>query len=241
LSPEGNQYIKNPNSTITYLTGPNANKSVLTDPSGLEYTLNPDGTRKYLVDPSTTELPKPSAQQVINNLVDGNAKIVTTNGNTYIVYTDPIGKNFAVPATKTPDGLIFTDSTGTPYFISSQTGSKPLQISTDSIGNQYVINSDGTLTIIKKAPNSPTSPASPTTQISPKSPTLPINSTNLTIPTSLTNNVSPISPSIPVSPTSSTNPRMTDIFGQYEVVNGIRKYLTGPYVGKSIIKDPQGN
>lgn len=123
-------------------------------------------------------MPKPSAQDIINNLVDGNAKIVTSGSTSYIVYKDPTGKTYAVVADQTyPDGIVFIDSTGNKYFIANTPGAQPLPVQLESNGNKYVINPDGTM---KYLTNTSTTPTSPTTPINPSSP----STTTPTTPTS---------------------------------------------------------
>ena len=231
VSPDGHEFIKNPDGTITYLTGPNANKTIFIDPTTeLEYLKNPDGKRKYLADPTTTELPKPSAQDIINNLIDGNAKIVTSGSNSYIVYKDPTGKTYAVVADQTyPDGIVFTDSTGNKYFIANTPGAQPLPVQVGANWSNYVINSDGTMKYL-------TTTSSPSTTI----PTLP-STTNPVSPS--TNNTSS-SPSTNPSTSNgtTTTSTLTDPNGyKYELINGQKRYLSGPWAGKTTYVDSLGN
>jgi hypothetical protein len=195
-----------------------------------------------LADPTTSDVPKPSTQDIITNLVDGNAKIITNGPNSYIVYKDPTGKTYAVLADQTfPDGIIFTDSNGNKYFISNTPGSQPLPLQVDSKGNTYVINPDGTMKNLSTTPTTPTNnTTTPTNNI-----TIPTNNTNTptnntTTPTNNattpTNNNTP-SPANPSSPTI-----FQDVSGyQYQVVDGVKKYLTGPYAGKTILTDTNGD
>lgn len=187
---DGYQYIKNPDNTITYLTGPSVGKIVYVDPTNnLQYTKNPDGSRVYLVDPSTQDLPKPTSQQIISNLVDGNANVVTSGGKTFITYTDPTGKTYALPADQTlPDGITFTDSQGVQYFLSNVPGSKPQQILTNVNGGKYVINPDGTMKTITSPTSNTSNPTSPSTPTS--------NNPTTTTPTSPNNNLANVIPNI---------------------------------------------
>ena len=148
-NPDGDIYVQNPDGTRTYITGPNANKTVMVDPTGNEYTVNPDGSRNYTTPVNGQNFPSPSSDDVVNNLLDGNADIIESNGQTFIVYTDPTGRKFASPVDDTlAGGITFTDSTGVTYFVSSQPNSVPTPIMTDAQGNRYVMNPDGTTFLI---------------------------------------------------------------------------------------------